>query len=44
MGAEGLCERRAEMEVMKDLNKSIDQGTEKLLVPLLEDKEEDKKE
>lgn len=29
---------------MKDLNKSIDQGTEKLLVSLLEDKEEDKKE
>ena len=27
---------------MKDLNKSIDQGTEKLLVPLLEDKEEGK--
>ena len=32
------------MEVMKDLNKSIDPGTEKLLVPRREDKEEDKKE
>ena len=30
------------MEVMKDLNKSIDQDTEKLLVPLLEDKKEEK--
>ena len=30
------------VEVMKDLNKSIDQDTEKLLVPLLEDKKEEK--
>ena len=39
---EGGCERRDELEVMKDLNKSIDQDTEKMLVPLLEDKEEKK--
>lgn len=40
--ARGGCEGRDEMEVMKDLNKSIDQDTEKLLVPLLEDKKEEK--